>query len=121
MASSCEEGFGSVEFRAAQERLTRMAKEAFRMSVRRKDRSSIDEWQTVMLLRALDQGKIDLYSEFLSGEEIAISGAVPVRDLTEELSVVMARVPGRRLAVIPEGPYSCALRPSSSISWTGWT
>ena len=105
VASSCEEGFGSVEFRAAQERLTRMGKEAFRMSVRQKDRSSIDEWQTVMLLRALDQGKIHLYSEFLSGEEIAISGAVPVRDLTEELSVVMARVPGRRLAVIPEGPY----------------
>jgi nickel-dependent lactate racemase len=105
VASGCAEGFGSREFRAAQERLCRMGKDAFRADVRRKERASIDEWQTVMLLKALDRGTIHLYSEFLSREELAITGAIPVSDLAVDLRTAVDRAKGRRLAVIPEGPY----------------
>ena len=106
VASSCAEGFGSREFRNAQERLCRMGKDAFRAEARQRERAEIDEWQTVMLMKALDVGTVHLYSGSLRGEELAITGAVPVRDLAEDLRAAMERGKGRRLAVIPEGPYA---------------
>ena len=103
--SRCAEGFGSREFRAAQERLCRAGRDAFHAETRRKERAPIDEWQTVMLLKALDVGTVHLFSEGLSREEHALTGAVPVGDLQRELRAAVERADGRRLAVIPEGPY----------------
>jgi len=108
VVSRCAEGFGSRDFRAAQERLCRAGKELFRAESRRKARAAIDEWQTVMLLKALDVGKVHLYSEGLSREEHAVTGAVPVNDLLGDLRAAVERAGGRRLAVIPEGPYAGA-------------
>jgi lactate racemase len=116
VASSCSEGFGSREFHASQERLRRIGREAFRVEVRGKDRASIDEWETVMLLKALDIGTVHLYSELLSRDDMALTGAVPVADLVEELRSVVDRADGRRLAVIPEGPYTAAFVRSGSLS-----
>ncbi len=105
-AASCKEGFGSPEFRASQERLTRVGKDAFRIEARRKARAAIDEWETVMLLKALDVGTVHLYSEALTKEDRAITGALPVGDLIDALRLAVDRAEGRRLAVIPEGPYA---------------
>src|SRR5208282_3629725 len=69
VAAGCSEGFGSVEFRAAQESLCRMGKEAFGAGVRREERVSFDEWESFLLLNALDVGTVDLYAESLSREE----------------------------------------------------
>ncbi len=107
VVSRCAEGFGSRDFRAAQERLCRAGKENFRTESRRKVRASIDEWQTVMLLKALDVGRVHLYSEGLSREEHALTGAVRVDDLLGDLRAAVDRADGR-LAVIPEGPYAGA-------------
>jgi nickel-dependent lactate racemase len=107
VVSRCAEGFGSRDFRAAQERLCRAGKEAFRAESRRKTRAAIDEWETIMLLKALDVGTVHLYSEGLSREEHALTGAARVDDLPGELRAAVDRA-GGRLAVIPEGPYAGA-------------
>jgi nickel-dependent lactate racemase len=106
VASNCAEGFGSRDFRASQERLCRGGKEAFRAESRRKARAAVDEWETVMLLKALDVGRVHLYSEGLSTDEHALTGAVPVNDLLDDLRAAVERAAGCRLAVIPEGPYA---------------
>jgi nickel-dependent lactate racemase len=108
VVSRCAEGFGSREFRAAQEHLCRAGREKFRTECRRKARPAIDEWETVMLLKALDVGTVHLFSEGLSAEEHALTGAVRVSDLLEDLRAAVERADGRRLAVIPEGPYAGA-------------
>ncbi len=108
LASSCSEGFGSREFRASQERLCTLGKDAFRAQAQGKERASIDEWETVMLLKALDVGTVHLYSESLDSKDRAITGAVPVVNLVEELRSVVDAAKGRRIAVIPEGSYTAA-------------
>jgi hypothetical protein len=65
----------------------------------------IDEWQTVMLLKALDVGKVHLYTEGLSLGERAATGVVVIDNLEETIGACVERDPERRLAVIPEGPY----------------
>jgi nickel-dependent lactate racemase len=106
VAARCAEGFGSPEFRASQERLCRMGKDAFRAQARMKERAAIDEWETVMLLKALDVGSVHLFADALSPEDHAITGAVPVYDLPGELRAAVERTGGRKIAVIPEGPYA---------------
>ncbi len=106
VAARCAEGFGSRDFRASQERLCRVGKDAFRAEARSRARAAIDEWETVMLLRALDVGTVHLFAESLSPEDAAITAAVPVRDLPADLRSAVETAPGRRLAVIPEGPYA---------------
>ncbi len=107
-AAACEEGFGSPEFRAAQERLRSLGARRFRAEAQDRARAEIDEWQTFMLLKALDAGTVRLFSEGLSPDEQLLTGAVPVQDLVGELSAAVERAEGRRLAVIPEGPYVSA-------------
>jgi nickel-dependent lactate racemase len=106
VASRCAEGFGSQEFRGAQERLCRLGKDAFLAEARGKERASIDEWETVMLARALGAGTVHLFSEGLSRADLAVTGTVPVADLAGEVRAAVERAAGRRLAVIPEGPYA---------------
>jgi nickel-dependent lactate racemase len=115
VASSCAEGFGSREFRASQERLRRIGREAFRAEARSRERASIDEWETVMLLKALDAGTVHLYSESLSRDDMALTGAVPVADLIVELRTAVDRAKERRLAVIPEGPYAAPFVQPASL------
>jgi nickel-dependent lactate racemase len=106
VAARCADGFGSREFRAAQERLVSAGKDAFRALARQKERADIDEWETIMLLKALDVGALHVYSEGLDNAALAATGGVPVRDLAADLGAAVQRAKGRRLAVIPEGPYA---------------
>jgi len=106
LAASCSEGFGSQDFRAAQERLLRLGKERFRVEAAARERAEIDEWETVMLLKALDAGTVHLYSEGLPVTERALTGAAPVTDLAGSLRAAVERAGSRRVAVIPEGPYA---------------
>ena len=106
VAARCAEGFGSRDFRASQERLCRMGKDAFRADARSRARAAIDEWETVMLLKALDVGTVHLFAESLPSEDMAITAAVPVSDLLGDLRAVVESSGGRKLAVIPEGPYA---------------
>ena len=106
LAAACSEGFGSREFRVSQERLVRLGAEGFRSEAAGRDRAEIDEWETIMLLKALDAGTLHLCSEGLSGEERALTAARPVADLGASLREAVERAGSRRVAVIPEGPYT---------------
>ena len=103
--SECSEGVGSREFRAAQTRLRDLGKERFRAEVGSRDRAQIDEWETFMLVKALDIGEAHLYTTGLSAEERRLTGAEPVTDLVADLRRHVESDPERRMAVIPEGPY----------------
>ena len=61
-----------------------------------------------MLVKALDAGAaVHLFSDGL-GADHAITGVERCRDLEAELRRAVERDPGRRLAVLPEGPYVAA-------------
>ena len=106
LAARCAEGFGSNEFRAAQERLVRLGKERFRTEAAGRERAEIDEWETVMLLKVLDAGTLHLFSDGMGRAERGLTGAVPVDGLEAGLRAAMDRAGSRRIAVIPEGPYA---------------
>ncbi|MBE3134002.1 MAG: nickel-dependent lactate racemase [Acidobacteria bacterium] len=108
VASACSEGFGSPEFRASQKLLRDLGKERFRAEAFGRAKSPIDEWETVMLLKALDAGRVHLFSEGLDGEDRELTGVLPCADLLGELGPCVARDPMRRIAIMPEGPYVAA-------------
>lgn len=107
-AAECSEGLGSPDFRASQDRLLRLGKDRFRAEAAARDHAEIDEWQTMMLLKALDAGSVRLFTEGLDAGERALTclGMVGATcDLQVSLRRAVERDPRRRLAVIPEGPY----------------
>ncbi len=106
VASACQEGFGSKEFLEAQERMVRLGRQAFLRDAALKARAPIDEWQTVMLVKALGIATLHFFSEGLGPREQAATGAVMTHDLLHDLQAAVRRVDGHRLAVIPEGPYA---------------
>src|SRR5206468_10243687 len=58
VASACSEGFGSHEFRAAQQRLRTLGPEAFLQSLLAKRFADVDEWQTEMQLKSTRVGRV---------------------------------------------------------------
>jgi nickel-dependent lactate racemase len=103
--SSCSEGMGSADFRASQGRLVASGRERFREEAARRETADIDEWETVMLLKALDAGRHCLYAPGLPREDQALTAARVIASVGEEMHALLARSPDRRIAVIPEGPY----------------
>jgi nickel-dependent lactate racemase len=105
VASECREGFGSAEFRRAQERMIRDGPRQFRAGAAGRSHADIDEWQTLMLARALAAGTVHLFSEKLDPADHRLTGAVPETDLRSALVRAVDRSGAHRIAVIPEGPY----------------
>jgi nickel-dependent lactate racemase len=104
IASECEEGVGSEEFRAAQERLVEMGPENFLASIQEKALADVDEWQTEMQLKPMRVGRIVLYAPNL-GEGHAVTGIGEATDLRTAIADAMATHGDAEIAVIPEGPY----------------
>jgi nickel-dependent lactate racemase len=105
IASECSEGFGSPEFRAAQQRLSAMGADAFLATLTGKDLADIDEWQTEMQLKPLRRGRVELYSGGLSAADRALTGVHHADDLTAAVEASMVRSGDAAVAVIPDGPY----------------
>ena len=105
IASECSEGFGSAEFRAAQQRLSELGPDAFLAAITGKDLADIDEWQTEMQLKPMRRGRVELYSPGLSAADRALTVVHPVDDLTEAVRASVARSGDPAVAVIPDGPY----------------
>jgi nickel-dependent lactate racemase len=103
VASACSEGFGSPEFRDAQQRLCALGPDAFLATLLPKQFADVDEWQTEMQLKSLRAGHVQLYTTGLSGEDRALTGVEMVDSVDEALAAASARDPS--IAVIPEGPY----------------
>lgn len=113
VVSECAEGFGSEAFRASQRRLRDLGVPRFRDEAFAKRRADVDEWETVMLVRALEVGRVHLYSPGLSDEEHSLACTVRCTDLAAELASCVERDPERSIAVIPEGPYVAAEAPEA--------
>lgn len=105
VASACSEGFGSHEFRAAQERLVSLGPDAFLDTLMRKRFADVDEWQTQMQLKPMRLGRIELFAPGLGAEERAITGVEMVDDLDAAIARSVERHGDPAVAVIPEGPY----------------
>ncbi len=105
VASACSEGFGSPEFRAAQERLVDLGPDAFLRTLVAKRFADVDEWQTEMQLKATRAGRVQLYTTGLDADERRLTGVETVDSVDDALGQALSRAGDSALAVVPEGPY----------------
>jgi len=105
VASACSEGFGSPEFRAAQERLVALGPEAFLQTLLAKRLADVDEWQTEMQLKSLRAGRVQLYTTGLDDDERRLTGVETIDSVGQALAAALVRAGDPAFAVIPEGPY----------------
>jgi len=105
IASQCSEGFGSAEFREAQEKLVALGPEKFLATLTAKSLAEIDEWQTEMQLKPMRIGRIQLYTTGLDAEERRITGVDLIESLDQAVAESVARHADPAVAFIPEGPY----------------
>ncbi len=105
IAATCSEGFGSEEFRTAQDKLVALGQSAFLDTLTAKRFAEIDEWQTEMQLKPMRIGKICLYTEGLDADERVATGVDIVEDLDAAIADAIAASGDPAVAVIPEGPY----------------
>ena len=105
IASQCSEGFGSPEFREAQERLAALGPDRFLATLTAKSLAEIDEWQTEMQLKATRIGNVEMYTTGLTPEERRITCVTIVPDIEAAIRASMARHEDPYVAYIPEGPY----------------
>jgi lactate racemase len=105
IASECSEGFGSPEFRQAQERLTELGPERFLATLTAKSLAEIDEWQTEMQLKATRLGDVEMYTTGLTVAERRITCVTIAPDIEAAIGASIARHEDPHVAFIPEGPY----------------
>jgi lactate racemase len=105
VASACSEGFGSPEFRAAQQRLQQLGADAFLRTLLAKSFADVDEWQTEMQLKSLRAGHVQLYTTGLDDEEKRLTGVETIASVEAAIAAALARAGDPAIAVVPEGPY----------------
>lgn len=105
VASRCSEGFGSKEFRVAQDKLVKSGAGAFLEALIAKRFADVDEWQTEMQLKPMRVGEICLYTDGLNFDERIATGVNIVDDLDDAISTALQVADDPDLAIIPEGPY----------------
>lgn len=105
IASECSEGMGSPEFVAAQQMLCEHGQKEFMGILHRRSQALIDEWQTEMLLKPLRTGRIKMFTEKLSTNDLGQIFVDHVTDLTQTILDSVGEHRDHDIAVIPEGPY----------------
>jgi lactate racemase len=105
IASACEEGLGSHEYRESQTHLVSLGPKGFLDRIRTMPLADIDGWQTHMLLRTLAIGNVLLYSEGLKGGDRSLTGVQMVDSVERSLEESLEKSGDSRVAIIPEGPY----------------
>jgi lactate racemase len=105
VASACSEGFGSPEFRAAQQRMRTLGPDVFLQSLLAKRFADVDEWQTEMQLKSMRAGHVQLYTTGLDDAERHLTGVETIASVDAAVTAALARAGDPALAVIPEGPY----------------
>jgi nickel-dependent lactate racemase len=105
IASECSEGFGSAEFRAAQERLVELGPEKFLATLTVKSLAEIDEWQTEMQMKSMRLGRVQLYTKGLDAEERRITGVELIDSVDQAIADSIALHGDPHVAIIPDGPY----------------
>ena len=83
-----------------------MGPDAFLAETASKTCAAVDEWETVMQIKAMKQGEIHLFSEGLTRKEKALTGVNVIENLPDAIQKCLAMKEDKHLAVIPEGPYA---------------
>ena len=105
IASECSEGFGSPEFVHAQRRLVELGPDRFLATLGAKDLADVDEWQSQMQLKAMQVGRVQLFTDHLDADERRLTGVEMISSVDGAIAASVARSGDARVAVIPEGPY----------------
>ncbi|MEQ1825091.1 MAG: nickel-dependent lactate racemase [Pirellula sp.] len=105
IASACEEGLGSHEYRASQSRLISLGRQGFIDRIRAMPLADIDGWQTHMLLRTLAVGNVSLYSDGLRGKDRELTGVEMIESVEQAIDESVSQSGDKRVAIVPEGPY----------------
>ncbi len=105
IASACDEGLGSAEFRESQLSLIRLGTSGFLDSIREKPFADIDGWQSQMQTRATSVGRVQLYSPGLSLGDRQATGVEMIDSLEQAIADSVAQNRDPHVAFIPEGPY----------------
>lgn len=114
IVSECSEGLGTREYAESQKKLIDIGMDRFIEETLQKEYASIDEWESVMQVKAMKIGAMHLYSECLTGEERGLTGVHMIRSLKEAVEKSVRIKNDTRVAVVPEGPYVIPLyRPGS--------
>ncbi len=113
VASRCEEGLGSAEYRESQESLKTLGREGFLERIGKMPLADIDGWQTHMLLRTLATGSVSLFSEGILGTDRALTCVDMIDSIEAAIEHGFSDSGDRRIAVIPEGPYVIPMYRSS--------
>ena len=109
IVSECSEGLGTPEYAESQARLINVGMEKFLEETSQRQFASIDEWESIMQIKAMKTGTIHLYSECLTKEEQALTGVKVVTSLTEAIKRSVEEKKDNHVAVVPEGPYVISL------------
>ena len=105
IASSCSEGFGSAEYREAQQRYLELGPEGFIDDIRDRPYAAVDAWQTEMQVRTDRVGSVRLFTDGLTESERALTGVDVVPSIEDAVRASVERSGDTAVAVIPEGPY----------------
>jgi nickel-dependent lactate racemase len=105
IASECEEGIGSPEFRESQARLVELGPAAFLETLLSKDLAEIDEWESEMQLKPMRVGEVQLYCPGMSEKDQKLTGVKMIDNLHQAVAEAIERAGDKEVAVIPEGPY----------------
>ena len=105
IASRCEEGLGSPEYRESQAHLKQLGDQGFVDRIRQMPLADIDGWQTHMLLRPLSIGKVSLFSEGIQGPDRELTCVEMIESIESAIQESVEKSGDRSVAVIPEGPY----------------
>jgi hypothetical protein len=82
-----------------------MGAEGFLNRIRQMPQADIDGWQTHMLLRPLDIGRVSLFSEGIQGADRELTCVEMIDSIETAIEQSVASSADRSIAVIPEGPY----------------
>ena len=105
IASRCEEGLGSPEYRESQAHLKQLGDQGFIDRICQMPLADIDGWQTHMLLRPLSIGKVSLFSEGIQGRDRELTCVEMIESIESAIQESVEKSGDRSVAVIPEGPY----------------
>jgi nickel-dependent lactate racemase len=109
IVSECSEGLGTPEYAESQARLVHVGMERFLEETSQRQFASIDEWESIMQIKAMKAGTIHLFSECLTKEEQALTGVKVITSLTEAIQRSVEEKKDNHVAVVPEGPYVISL------------
>lgn len=104
IAAGCADGIGSAEFEGLLRKTTDI--DAFIDRIQQPGVFTIDQWEIEELVKALKKGRVYLYTDGLSDDDVRDCLVEPVPSVEAGIARALDRHgPGATIAVVPRGPY----------------